>query len=239
MDIKKYMRLTGVGEEHYDNIVKSMKLAKDNAFKLHLYSFTAPLVLLFLVPFMKWEDNKVTDLLQRNPFKWLHKYWKGLEQFLDKYDNNISMNGDNLRWIEDPNGVLYDGIRYSYEEAPLEDTPEERAKCYYAKGHHRRSKYARYVWLGLRNRASKYALDIGKELSRDKFPDKYIYRDGKGTVIELWTLDDWWQITTSEPFLKYFKKKTNMGLKINIFDTDLREKAIIVHKPFAYVRDSD
>ena len=44
---------------------------------------------------------------------------------------------------------------------PLGDTPEARALCYWAPGHHPRSRWARWVWLGLRNRASALAVQLG------------------------------------------------------------------------------
>lgn len=64
------------------------------------------------------------------------------------WDNDVGLNGDRF-----PEGAT---------TVPLEDTPEARALCYYAPGHHGRSFWARYVWIGLRNRASNLALLLGR-----------------------------------------------------------------------------
>ena len=44
------------------------------------------------------------------------------------------------------------------------DDPRYEGDAYYAKGHHPRSFWARYVWVGLRNRATKLALDLGRKV---------------------------------------------------------------------------
>ncbi len=49
------------------------------------------------------------------------------------------------------------------DPVPLEDTPEARALCYWAPGHHPRSFYARWRWLGTRNRALGLALALGRD----------------------------------------------------------------------------
>ncbi len=64
------------------------------------------------------------------------------------WDNDVGLNGDRF-----PDG--------SPGFVPLEDTPAVRALCYWLPGRHPRSFLARYVWIGLRNRASKLALDLG------------------------------------------------------------------------------
>ena len=61
--------------------------------------------------------------------------------------------------------------------APLADTPEIRAACYYAPGHHPRSFHARWVWLGLRNRASALAAMLGRKLTPAEVQDADTWGD--------------------------------------------------------------
>lgn len=74
------------------------------------------------------------------------------------WDNDVGINGDNFPvWFRDPET----GLDFP-EPVPLEDTPQVRALSYWAKGHHPRSFYARWIWLGLRNRASRLAQMLGR-----------------------------------------------------------------------------
>jgi len=112
----------------------------------------APIVVPFILPFTKWEDDHLKPI-----FRW--------------WDNNVSINGDKFVWIWNPEKQVGEPQPMS-----LEDTPEVRALCYYAPGHHPRSNYARYVWLGLRNRATLLAQDLG-----------YKYKDGENKAPrEVW-----------------------------------------------------
>ncbi len=123
MNYVKYLRQAGVPSNLYEPALESIALSKKLSLKVLWTKLTAPVVMAFLVFFLKWEDEKL-------PARW----WR--------YDNEVSMNGDR-------------------GPAPLEDTPEARALCYYAKGSHPRSKWARYVWLGWRNRGSAHAFSLG------------------------------------------------------------------------------
>lgn len=114
--------------------------------KTALYDVTAPLVMLLVLPFVK----RGADRLPRAFRRW---------------DNNVSINGDgeavlrggqwiNLRdigWTPEPGERVY-----TY------DDPAYNGDAYYAKGHHPRSFWARYVWVGLRNRASQLSVDRGR-----------------------------------------------------------------------------
>ena len=73
------------------------------------------------------------------------------------WDNDASINGD--RRTDDP----ADGLGgWALRPVPLErDSAEAIAMCYWAPGHHPRSFYARWVWLGLRNRASALSQALG------------------------------------------------------------------------------
>lgn len=121
-----------------------------------IYDITAPYVMLFVLPFVKWEANE-------------------LPKFFRKWDNEVGLNGDKFPWYQnrDENGnVIWIGIR---GEIPTGDTclawsteandnVEITAKslAYWVGGKfHPRSFIARWVWLGVRNRASRAAADLG------------------------------------------------------------------------------
>jgi hypothetical protein len=111
--------------------------AKKKCRKVTFYDVTAPYVMLVVLPFVKWEAEKLPKLFH-------------------KWDNEVSLNGDRaLEW--NPDG--------SRKPVPLEDTPEVRALAYYAEGSHPRSFWARYKWLGYRNRASNASYLEGFEMT--------------------------------------------------------------------------
>lgn len=73
------------------------------------------------------------------------------------WDNDASINGD-CRTDNPADGLGGWALR----PVPLErDSAEAVAMCYWAPGHHPRSFYARWVWLGLRNRASALSQALG------------------------------------------------------------------------------
>ena len=89
---------------------------------------------------------------------------KALPRWARWWDNDVSINGDG--WAVQRGGEWVrinhmrdllpgDGRVYSYDDA------EYAGDAYYAKGHHPTSFYARWVWLGLRNRASALAIELG------------------------------------------------------------------------------
>jgi hypothetical protein len=102
----------------------------------------APVVVPVALLFTKWEDEHLPPL-----FRW--------------WDNDASINGD--KRTDDPN----DGLGgWALKPVPLErDSAEAVAMCYWAKGRHPRSFYARWVWLGLRNRASALSQSLGTEIT--------------------------------------------------------------------------
>ena len=121
--------------------------AADN--KTWPYDLSAPIVMLLVLPFVKREADR-------------------LPKAFAKWDNNESLNGDgevvrrgdgwvNLRdigWTPEPGEQV---IRY--------DDPLYDGDAYYAKGHHPRSFWARYVWVGLRNRASMLSVKLGRDVT--------------------------------------------------------------------------
>lgn len=119
------------------------------------YDLSAPIVMLLVLPFVRRSADKLPSLFRR-------------------WDNNVSLNGDGeavfidgkfltaghgITW-EDYNAALARGAyRYTY------DDPLYHGDAYYAKGHRPRSFWARYVWVGLRNRASQLSVEYGVEVA--------------------------------------------------------------------------
>ena len=130
------------------------------------YDLSAPLVMLLVLPFVPRSADRLPRLFAR-------------------WDNNVSVNGDsevvrrgdrgvNLRdigWTPEPGEQV---IRY--------DDPLYDGDAYYAKGHHPRSFRARYVWVGLRNRASQLSVDHGEDVPER--PTVISGRVGLGTHTE-------------------------------------------------------
>lgn len=91
----------------------------------------SPVVVPVALQFTDWEADKLPRL-----FHW--------------WDNDVSINGD----ARQPG-------QWALEFVPIADTDAARAMCYWAPGHHPRSFWARFVWLGLRNRAIRFSQLLG------------------------------------------------------------------------------
>ena len=121
------------------------RAAKDADDRTWLYDLSAPIVMLLVLPFVKREADR-------------------LPKAFAKWDNNVSLNGDGEGWC-DGDGTWYDTrVRPAPEGVPVlsHSDPRYGGDCYYARGHHPRSFWARYVWVGLRNRASQLSKDLGE-----------------------------------------------------------------------------
>ncbi|ARU06132.1 hypothetical protein CCO03_16940 [Comamonas serinivorans] len=84
-----------------------------------------------------------------------------------KWDNNVSLNGDAYAVLRDGQWVtLRNGEKAQPGEVPVSyDDPAYTGDAYYAKGHHPTSFWARWMWVGWRNRASGLSLSLGPELT--------------------------------------------------------------------------
>jgi hypothetical protein len=123
----------------------------------------APIVVPVALLFTKWEDDNLPRV-----FRW--------------WDNDVTINGDRGLGWEDGKPVV-----------PLEDTPEARALAFYVDGkHHPRSFYARWVWLGLRNRASMLSMMLG-EKDAYKGPKEVLWSEGTNY---LWKVHDRYRLNT-------------------------------------------
>lgn len=112
--------------------------------KVRIYDATAPLVMLIALLFTPRSADKLPKLFR-------------------KWDNDVSINGDGCGWQKaDGTWVdLRDGVEHLGEPLVSYQDPTYGGTAYYANGHHPRSYWARYIWLGWRNRASKLSLDSG------------------------------------------------------------------------------
>lgn len=112
------------------------------------YDLSAPLVMLVVLPWIKRSADKLPKLFRN-------------------WDNDVSMNGDGWGW-QDSDGQWYDTRHRPAPEGKLaiaHSDPAYGGDCYYAKGHHPRSFWARYIWLGWRNRASLMSLELGEQVT--------------------------------------------------------------------------
>ena len=136
-------------------LLASVHAAREAERKTLWYDVTAPLVVAVALLFTKRGANK-------------------LPAWARKWDNNISLNGDgqallrDVQWLtaghdiswEDFNAAVAAGERaYSYDDA------DYGGDAYYAKGHAPRSRWARWVWAGWRNRASGLSVALGVDIS--------------------------------------------------------------------------
>lgn len=149
--VEKEIKELNISDEERLQVMACMESARSADRSTRLYDLSAPLVMLFVLQFVKREANR-------------------LPKAFAKWDNNISLNGDS-------GGVLVDGKWIDYHDVEdweavrqclqvTYDDPRFEGDAYYAKGHHPRSFWARYVWVGLRNRAAKLALDLGKPVDQ-------------------------------------------------------------------------
>ena len=130
-------------------ILDCMDQAEDADKATWPYDLTAPLVMLVALAFTKRDADRLPRLFR-------------------KWDNNVSLNGDGHGW-RDAEGNWHHGrdgavpppgtIMLSYSD------PAYAGDAYYAEGHHPRSYWARYIWVGLRNRASQLSVDKGRDVA--------------------------------------------------------------------------
>lgn len=133
------------------------------------------------------------------------------------WDNDVSINGDRPEYWD------------------LEYTGD----CYYAPGHHPRSFWARYVWLGWRNRASKLAQQLGHTWQPGEKEDNQTWGDPKtGRDHEGWAVN-----RKGDVYQLYVVKKIgplcyrlNWGHKVWPLEGDDRPIANVVNISFSLLK---
>lgn len=158
----------------------------------------APVVVPIALLFTKWEDNKLPGLF---------KFW----------DNDASINGD--RRTDDPS----DGLGgWALSPISLDRHDQEAiSKCYWAPGHHPRSFYARWVWLGLRNRASMLSVMLGK-------PIQGASQHWGGTYWTVIKVGKYYKYFELLPITKSLAIRMHCGYKMPMIPGEKRAKSISI-----------
>ena len=147
--IREVKSIPDVGDDVKELIFTCFKKARKADRKTWVYDFTAPIVMLFVVPFLKREAERLPKAFR-------------------KWDNNVSLNGDGNGWQDPDTGEWFDtrtkkapeGVRlYSHQDLDYYGPVYYGWKVFQHLGP--RHWINRYVWVGLRNRASKLSLDLG------------------------------------------------------------------------------
>ena len=209
MNLLQYLKAAGVPETLQPEALASLQRAEEIASGAVPYKWTAPLVMAWVVPRLAWD----AEALPARYAKW---------------DNDISINGDPWPWAQRPDGTWY-------RPAPLDDTPEARAAGYWAEGHHPRSRWARYVWLGWRNKASKLAKDLGAPVSAPIafWGDEKVGRAHPGVCV--YRMGDCWQIMVVDRWGPFVVRR-NVGWKINNVRDNQHTVANITWLPWSLLR---
>lgn len=220
---EELLREAGVPEDQIPKAIESFKQGRKENLKVLPYSLSAPVICAIFLPFVKWDAEAVPRL-----------FWQ--------WDNNVNMNGDNGKvypgqtkqvWHHGSNRIVT--LRWWQ---PLEDNEEARALCYWAKGHHPRSFYARWIWLGLRNRAKAYSQFLGRDVVKGDtkyWGDLNQDRGHEGARV-LCNNGVWQMARTKKIPIKYWPGKSfdlclvqNFGYKIGIVDYDKDARAMPVY----------
>lgn len=204
-ELRKKLVKAGVPQERHNEAIASLKKGYDQYQLKKPMFWKAPIVmfwLLYLTKKVKWEDDALPA-----------KFWK--------YDNNISMNGD--QW----GMILEDGTHVSTYDRELVNSgkvtaieykdPNFKANdCYYCRGHHPRSRRARYAWMGLRNKGSLYAMMLGELV--DPLVDHESFGEepsGKKETLQVLTNNGVWQIRENKRLFGLIGWSRNLGYKVN------------------------
>lgn len=121
-----------------------------------------------------------------------------LPRIFEWWDNDVSINGDGWAVLRDGNWVQVQGNELPGERAIPYGHPDYTGDAYYCKGHHPRSFYARWVWLGLRNRASRLSQILGYAHA----PEAYAARWSGGDI----AAHDGWHITRVNDKFRYYEE---------------------------------
>ena len=151
------------------------------------------------------------------------------------YDNDVSINGDRGVWLWADN---QEGTYAELQPCPMDDSAIPL--CYYAEGHHPRSKWARWIWLGFRNMASRLAAETGPAITPEMRPrlqqwgDLATDRDHPGVLVS--KLDGHWTIYAAEKAPLGLVIRRNVGVKLGLAVNGCRRRAPLVMIKFSLLR---
>lgn len=121
-----------------------------------------------------------------------------LPRIFEWWDNDASINGDGWSVLRDGKWIHVFGTELPGERAVPYGDPSYTGDAYYCLGHHPRSFYARWVWLGLRNRASRLSQILGFVHA----PDAPVGRWSGGDIAN----HDGWHVTRVEDKFRYYEE---------------------------------
>lgn len=181
----------------------------------------APLV----VPIALLQTPRTANALPR----WAH-WW----------DNDVSINGDGWAVLRAGQWVRVQGDELPGEVAMPYTDPAYTGDAYYAPGHHPRSAWARWVWLGLRNRASALAARLGHAmqpedlLDADTWGDEATNRDHAGWCVR--RNGPVYQLSIVRPIGAGLCLRVNTGHKLDLVRRWGRDVAIVVNVTASVLR---
>ena len=141
-----------------------------------------------------------------------------LPRLFEWWDNDVSINGDGWAVLRDGVWVQVQGNERPGEVAVAYSDPRYTGDTYYCRGHHPRSFYARWVWLGLRNRASRLSQILG--FTHD--PDAAVVEWAGGDM----SAHDGWYLREMAGVYRYYEElrlgpvylRLHYGYKVPIID---------------------
>lgn len=225
MTMRGRLKQAGVPEDLHDEALKSLAMGRNRAIPVAIVGLFAPIVMflaLYVFRVVSPKDNALP--------KWLS--W---------YDNNVSINGDGwgTRYADGSFANFYDeaAIATAGAVAMSYSDPNYGGDAYYAKDSHPRSQTARFIWLGIRNRASKMAMDRGAVIDsndkRDIWGEPNPGRSKPGVFAM--RQSGYWQVKgASTVFFGLLSMNFNYGFKINNVDSEPGSKAMCIWYPFAF-----
>lgn len=224
MSFRSILEKAGVPEHQRDEAIKVIRKGSFYGLIPMVIGLFAPIVvgIAMLLKLVKWEDNKMP--------------W-----YLSWFDNNVSMNGDGWGTItasgEHLNYTDWVLINGGMGRAVFYGDPDYKGDCYYAKGHHPRSRWARWIWLGWRNRASALGMKLGGKF--DNLIPTTTYgkistgRDDPAATV--YNRDGLWQIKENRVlFFGLIAMNRNFGYKVNNTDSEPNSPAMCIFIPFAF-----
>ncbi len=215
--IISYLEVAGVPAHLHTAALASIAASEELSKDILKYKLLAPIVMAWVVPRLPYSAEKLPD-----------DYWQ--------YDNDISINGDGWAVIRDGKWVRVIGDELPGETAIPYSSPDYTGTAYYAPGSHPRSKWARYVWLGWRNRASMFALMKGPTIDVDSvvvYGDPLTGKDHEGVCVH--QCGDHWQLYVCKKFGPFVIRR-HLGYKIFNCVTYGAKRAMVVNIPWSLLR---